>query len=461
MGLREYIRLLRRSWFLLTLTVLLGLCGGLAYTLLQAPQYQATSQSFFWVQQGSSGQDLAQGGNYAQQVVGYYSSVVTSERVLDPVVEKLRDRLPPNTTWADLATKISVEVPANGVLLQITAEDRSPKLAADIANEVTASLSTFVGELSPSTKGPTPVKVTRASPALVPTAPFKPSLPIALGVGLLAGLAVGLAIAMLRDVLDTRIRSDADIELVTDKPIIGGIGFDPSATARPLVVQTDPRSTRAESFRSLRMNVHFLGMGKSGRVFVVTSSLPSEGKSTTAANLAISTAEAGARVLLVDADLRRPKLATYLGLDGDLGLSEVLIGEAELDDVLQPWGGQGLSVLASGHRPPNPSELLQSEEMDVLLEKLRGRFDIVIFDTPPLLPVSDAALLSHKASGAIVVCAATRTHRGELSAAIEILNQVEAKVLGIVLTMIPSRGPYAAGYSRYGYGYDYGTPEAT
>ena len=144
----------------------------------------------------------------------------------------------------------------------------------------------------------------------------------------------------------------------------------------PLIVQADPRSPRSESFRTLRTNLQFLDIEGKARTFVVTSSIQSEGKSTTVANLAITLENAGYRVIVIDADLRRPKLATYMGLEGAVGLTDVLIGRAKVGDVMHPWGQRTLYVLPAGKIPPNPSELLGSTQMATLLEVLERDFDV-------------------------------------------------------------------------------------
>jgi capsular exopolysaccharide synthesis family protein len=267
-----------------------------------------------------------------------------------------------------------------------------------------------------------------------------------------------LGFAVLRETLDTRIRNEHDVESVTDVSILGGIVFDPKAAERPLIVHVDPRSPRAESFRSLRTNLQFLDVGRADRSFVVTSAVPSEGKSTTAANLAIALADSGASVLLIDADLRRPKMAQYMGIEGGAGLTDVLIGRAEVADVIQPWGRAKLFVLPAGRIPPNPSELLGSARMMHFIGEFNKNYDVVIYDTPPLLPVTDAAILAKSVGGALVVVSAGRTHKNQLRGAIAALANVEASISGLVLTMLPAKGPDAYGYGRYGsaYGYGYG-----
>ncbi|MFW8745217.1 CpsD/CapB family tyrosine-protein kinase, partial [Mesorhizobium japonicum] len=219
---------------------------------------------------------------------------------------------------------------------------------------------------------------------------------------------------------------------------------------RPLIVHDDPNSARAEAFRSLRTNLQFLDVEGGPRSFVIASAIPEEGKTTTAANLAIAIAQSGARVAVVDADLRRPRLAGYLGLEGAVGLSDVLIGRVPLTDALQPWGNVPLMVLPAGTRPPNPSELLGSRAMELLLQVLEREFDTVLIDVPPLLPVTDGALLAKQTRGALLLVAAGRVRRDELAGAIRALENVDAHLSGLILTMLPVKGPDA--YGRYGYG---------
>ncbi|WP_309491626.1 MULTISPECIES: polysaccharide biosynthesis tyrosine autokinase [unclassified Microbacterium] len=266
------------------------------------------------------------------------------------------------------------------------------------------------------------------------------------------GLALGLAIAMLRTVLDNRIHTLHDIETLTDRPVLGGIAFDPDAAKRPLIVHADPRSPRAESFRSLRTNLQFLDLDSGPRIFVVSSAGPGEGKSTTTANLAIALAETGARVALIDGDLRLPRVADYLAIEGGVGLTDVLIGRVDVADALQKWGTTDLYVLPSGQIPPNPSELLGSAAMDQVLASLGEYFDYVLIDAPPLLLVTDAAVVGSKTRGVIIAAASGKTKKQELSGALRALETAGVQMLGIVVTMLPTKGPDSYGYGAYTYG---------
>ena len=184
----------------------------------------------------------------------------------------------------------------------------------------------------------------------------------------------------------------------------------------------------------------------------MSSSVPQEGKTTTAVNLALTLAQAGQRVLLVEADLRRPRVGAVLGMDSAIGLTTVLVGRVPLLDALQDYRETGLTVLASGATPPNPAELLQSHAMGEVLYDLRQKFEVVIIDAPPLLPVTDAALLGSQADGVLLVVRHGKTTREQLGLAAERLAAVGARTIGVVMNMVPVRRLQGYGYG-YGYGY--------
>lgn len=451
MELTDYIRILRKNWLIIVVAALLGVGIAATYSLTRTPMYEAQSTVFVSSQSGTSIQELQQGSTFTQSRVTTYTNLVTTPIVMNPVIAELGLE---DTTSVELASSVSASSPLNTTLITITVENADPIAAANIANALGASLTSAVESIeTPNGTETSPVRLTRVKDAIPPLSPSSPNVPLNLALGGLVGLAVGIGVAVLRAVLDTRIRTPRDIEQVTDRPLIGAIAFDPKAKERPLIVHADPLSPRAESFRALRTNLQFLDMG--GRAsFVITSSVPSEGKSTTTINLAIALADAGKRVALLDTDLRKPKVAEYLGIEGGAGLTDVLIGRARVGDVMLPWGGRSMFVLPAGKIPPNPSELLGSTQMRTLLEVLERDFDVVLCDAPPLLPVTDAAILAKATSGAIVVVSAGRTNRHQLSGAVEALGTVGAKIAGLVMSMVPTRGPDA--YYSYGYGYGYG-----
>ncbi|MDT0117727.1 polysaccharide biosynthesis tyrosine autokinase [Microbacterium sp. PRF11] len=457
MELSDYVRILRKNWLVIVLTTLVGLGAATAYTFTRVPTYESSSTVFVSTQAGSTTAELQQGSVFAQARINTYVGLVQTPAVLNPVIGRLGLEETPEV----LATHVTATASSNSTLITLTVTDTSASQAAAVANEVAASLATVVPQLEPAgADGNSTVRISRVRDAQPAVHAATPNIPLNLGLGLLVGFAIGIATAVLRTALDNRVRTPRDAENATGAPGIGSIAFDAKAKERPLIVHADPLSPRAESFRALRTNLQFLDMG--GRSsFVVTSSVPSEGKSTTTINLAIALADAGKRVALVDADLRKPKVAEYLSIEGGAGLTDVLIGRAEVNDVMLPWGGRSLYVLPAGKIPPNPSELLGSHRMSELLARLEEQFDVVLCDAPPLLPVTDAAILGRATSGALMVIAAGRTTKRQLEAASEALKTVDAKVAGSVMSMVPTRGPdsYYASYG-YGYTYRYGDPVA-
>ena len=454
MELRDLLRTLRQNWITLLVLTILGGLSGFGYSQLQNPSYEASTQLYVSVRSQSSGiSELAQGTTFARQAVISFVDVADSAVVLDRVINELGL----DTTAQRLAQSVDASSMANSVIITITATNSDPSLAAAIANSVGTNLSdVVVNDLEkPEGEATSLVKVETIAPATVPTSPSSPRLPLNIGIGAGIGLILALAISFLRTVLDTRVHTQADIEAVTTAPVLGGIAFDSEAGRRPLVVHAAPRTPLAEAFRSLRTNLQFVGVDEDSRSFVITSAGPGEGKSTTAANVAIALAETGAKVALVDADLRRPRVADYMGLEGGVGIADVLIGRLDLADALQPWGRSGLSVLAAGRMPPNPSELLGSQSMQRLLASLSETFDYVLIDTPPVLLVTDAAVVARLAGGAIVVVAAEKTHKRQVAAAVERLDSAGTQVFGIIATMLPAKGPDSYGYSSYTYEDDF------
>jgi capsular exopolysaccharide synthesis family protein len=416
------------------LAVLAAVAG---VTLAMTPQYTAATRLFFAVEGTESVTDLAQGSTFAEKQMTSYVEVASSPLVLEPVIRQLGLLTSPT----ELAPSVAASVPTGTVILQVAVTRADREEAAAIANAIGAELSTVVvSGLSPERgDGKSTVKATVLTPALTPGAPSSPNLALNLGIGLALGLFLGVTVALLSEVLNTKIRGDADVRALTDGPLLGAIAFDDAVPTHPVMVADQPLSAPSEAIRRLRTNLQFVGAGSGSKSVVITSSIPGEGKSTTAINLAVSLADAGSRVVLVDADLRRPSVAEYLGLEGRAGLTSVLIGRADVEDVIQPWRDSGLDVLPSGQVPPNPSELLGSPAMVELVAKLEASYDVVLLDTPPLLPVTDATILTKLVGGALVVVGADRIHRAQLAESLETLETADARLHGLVLNKIARR----------------------
>jgi len=453
--LRDYVRTLGKRWKLVTACALLGLAIAGGITVIATPVYQARTQLFVAVKTDPSNISSAfQGTSFTEQRVKSYAAIINNPNVLQPVINEQNLRV----SAQKLATEVSASVPLDTNLISVLVRDPDAQKAARIADAVSAEFATYVAQIEQTdSKGDSLVKVSVVRPAEVPTVPISPRVKLNLVLGLLLGLAVGIGAALLRENLDTTVKNEDDLEAIAHdlgRPlnVIGAITKDPGAAKAPLIVNADPQSKRAEAFRQLRTNLQFVDIDNPPRSIVITSSLAVEGKSTTAANLAITLAQAGLRVALVEADLRRPKLATYMGIEGAVGLTDVLVGRAKATDLMQSWGNLPLSFLPSGRPAPNPSELLGSRAMLNLLRELEVSHDIVLLDAPPLLPVTDAAVMSALAGGALLVVRVNSTTRDQVEEAAEALYAVDARLLGVVLSMVPNRG------RKNTYGYEYAYP---
>lgn len=445
----ESVAVIRRSWMLVLGSVAVSAVAAMAFVMLSTPSYRAEASMYVSVRAAGSTSpvDLTQGGSYARQAVISYAAVIRNPIVLDRVISDLGL----SSSSDELARDVVATTPADSVLIDVSVSRTDPVEAAAIANAIAASFTLVVEDVieAPQDGGPSAVRVTTIREASVPDTPVSPAPVQSVGLGVVLGTLMGVALAFLRSTFGTRLRTVDDLRRVTSLPVLGEILADASAEKHVLVVHADPHNPKSESFRSLRTNLQFVNAEGRPRSFLFTSGSPNEGKTTVACNLAISLAQTGVSVVLVDADLRNPTVAHYMGADPVLGLSNVLAGLVPLDDALQPWREPGLSVLTSGRIPPNPSELLASAEMSILQADLTSRFDYVILDSPPVLAVTDAAALSGVVGNTVIVVSTLHSRRGELLATITALDGVARHVSGLVLTGVSARG---SGTYRYGYG---------
>ena len=453
MELRDYFLILRRRWLSALIVSLVVVLAVTVVSLVMTKKYTATTRLFFAVQGTVSVTDLAQGSTFAEQQMTSYALVATSPLVLDSVISKLE--LP--TTAIELAKSVTATVPTDTVIIKIDATSTDAELAARIANSIVVELSSVVGTLAPEqSSGSQAVKATTLARAEIPQDPSSPNIVRNSILGFVLALILGVSVALLRHILDTKVRSEADVRALTDSPILGVVSYAEEMPRHPVILRDEPSSASSEAVRRLRTNLQFIDVASRPRSIVVTSSIPGEGKSTIVLNLAVSLADTGARVLLIDADLRRPSIAEYAGLEGAAGLTTVLIGRAKGADVVQPWGDGTLDILPSGPIPPNPSELLGSPAMIALLEQLTASYDMVLLDSPPILPVTDAAILSNLAGGALVIVGTDHIHRAQLLSTIESLNTAGAHIFGVVINKVSRQD--AGGYG-YNTAYSYRTPD--
>ncbi|WP_407727164.1 polysaccharide biosynthesis tyrosine autokinase [Rhodococcoides fascians] len=448
MEIQDYLKILKARWIIIAVTVVVAILGALGASLLTTPLYESSARMFVSTSGGTSVSETYQGNLFSQQRVASYSELVSSEALAARVL----DVLPLGLTPSQLAAKVKASSTPDTVLFDITVTDPSPARARDIANAMATELTNQVRELETPEDGGTPsAGVKTFQQADASAAPVSPKTKRNLALGAAVGLLLGIALAVLRDRLDNTIKNRREIESISGKALVGTIPFDKERKTHPAVDFQDlAQSASAEAFRELRTNLQFLEVDHPPRVIVVTSAIPSEGKTTTAVNLAVALAEAGHHVALVEGDLRRPRVSKYMGLIGSVGMSTVLAGQATVEEVLQPTKYEGLQAMASGPIPPNPSELLGSEASRALLVELRSRFDYVIVDGAPLLPVTDSAVLTTHADGALLVTRYGHTKSNELARAIGNLETIGARVLGVVLALTPSKKG-----DMYSYSYNY------
>lgn len=454
MDLRDYLTVLRTRWALIAACTLSTVAIASLLTWQATPQYASSARMFVSTQGGTDDAQANQGGQFSLQRVKSYADLLTGQEIARRVIDDLDLTESPK----DLSEQISAASKLDTVILTVTVTDPDPKRARLLAEAVAKVFVAYVAELeTPPGKDEATIKATVVDPASESSSPISPQPVRNVALGLMLGIILGAALAVLRDTLDNSVKSVKQLESLVDAPVIGTISFDTNAVETPLISSLDTYAPRAEAFRVLRTNLQFIDPDIERKVFVITSSLPGEGKTTTSVNLALALAEGGERVALVEGDLRRPKISEYLRLESAVGLTTVLIGRLPLDDALQPTTHDGLDVLTSGATPPNPAELLKSDAMRTLIATLRTKFDVVLIDAPPLLPVTDGALLAAQADGALLVVRHGKTTADQVSLAAERLESVGAKPVGVILNMTPAKG--GGGYG-YGYGYGY-APESS
>jgi capsular exopolysaccharide synthesis family protein len=443
--LREYVDVARDRWRFVLAGLVLGLLVAAAVTVLTPRQYSAEVTVIVSAQAATDDPATAFDGEaLSAQRVRTYIELMRSKRLASDVVDALGLDITPE----ELAGRITATTAPDTVLLTAAVTDESPGRVVQIANVVAEQFITNVAELEqPADPARAPLVAARVFEAAAPPVDVVAPRPVLYMVlGAVLGLLAGLGAALLRNALDTSVKRRRQLEEILDAPVLGEIGRDAKIVKSPLVAFDDPHAPLAEAFRQLRTNVRFIDVDREHKVILVTSASPVEGKSATVCNLGLALAEAGTRVLIVDADLRRPTVARCLGVDGTIGLTNVLVNRLAAAQAIQP-AGPALDVLPSGLTPPNPSELLGSEQMANLIAELRGSYDVILIDTSPLLPVTDAAVLAPRADGVIIVVRQGKTTVHDVQAARDALDTVSGRILGSVMTMV--RGTGSQRYTKY------------
>jgi polysaccharide biosynthesis transport protein len=486
MELRKYLAILwRRKWVILitmTVTVVVVIAG----TLVTKPTYSASSM--LRIATSSNISASSSDYQYADRLMNTYVTISTSKVVLDELKQQLGlSVLPP----------IAVNTIPNTELIQITVNDRDPVQAAKVANTLgdilinqssglytgggqssvdilNAQLTEMDNEVNQARQGYTDLvsknpgdtekiqaakqsldlkqsiyatmlsqyeqarlreavrekSISVVQPAFDPVKPSKPNKMLNIALGFVIGGIAGLGLAFLFENLDSTLYTAEQIESSTNLHSLGSI---PNARLQTQLVSTNGSNPYGDAFRRLRTNLSTLDFGVPLHTLLVTSSEPGEGKSTIATNLATALAKSGQKVIVVDCDMRLPNLHKMYSLPNDKGLSTLLIQNIELQNVIQKSVIPGITVLTSGPTPSSPAELLASPKMSGLIRQLQQSFDTVIFDTPSILEVTDAAVLAPKVDGVILVVRQASSHRETVEEACKQLVDVKARTIGVVI----------------------------
>jgi receptor protein-tyrosine kinase len=450
MELTRYVRLLRqRLWIVIACPIIAALVAGIVSFLLP-PVYEAKVSLLVRPSQPLASTDPTAAALTSDQISRTYASLMTQRPLLQSVSAQLGLTIRPE----DLAKQITVTPEPNTTILDVTVKDTSATLARDLANQLTAALIAEVkGFQQQETSQPnsrTGDNLLVVSPAVTPDRPVSPNKALNVAIAFAAGLLLAIGLVFLLDYLDQSIKTDEELTERLGLMALGHILFTPSVKGkRGELVALDAQSNASEAFKALRTSLLFSSIDQELKEVVITSAELGEGKSRTAANLAIVLAEAGHKTLLIDADFRRPSQHRIFGKIRNVGLSNLILQDAtEAEAITAVEGVANLWLLPSGPTPPNPSELLGSGRMRELMTKLRGYFTFLVVDTPPVNAVTDASVLAAAASGTVLVIEQGRTTFPALKQAKAMLDRVGARTLGAVINKVrPLAGSYAYSYA--------------
>ena len=464
MSFPDLVRLTLRHIVIIVASLILCVVLALGAYATAPRVYQADSTGYVAAKQNhQDGQQQTNSGSYtelllAQQKAKSYLSIITSRAVAERASKALNGEV----SAAELASRTTVDLPDNSVAIKVTATGSSAELAKRSADAIVKAAAEEIESMEGANS---PITITPLTSAVLPSRPVSPNLTLYLAAGVFAGLLLGYALALVRRIYDTTIRTVEDLESLSDVTVLGVVPQTKEMAKGGQLINLESANDfqSREALRKMRTNLQYVDIDNPPSSVCVTSSVMSEGKSTVSVHLAMVLAQSGQRVLLIDTDLRRPSLAAKLGIDGSIGLTQVLTGSVSLEDAIQTYSIDNLYVLPAGAIPPNPSEILGSKRMHQLVEHL-SRSYFVICDAPPVLPVTDAVLLSRATDGLIVVTMAGKANREQIKRTISTLERVNSKIFGFVLNRVSrsridtiryGHGEYGYATSSYSYDQDY------
>jgi tyrosine-protein kinase len=444
--LRDYLRILWGRRVLIVLCVALSAGSALAFSARVKPTYAASAKVF--VGPRTIEKDDAAGAlqelTMSQQFVSSYAEILKSRPLAELVVEKTNASITPE----ELTERIETKIVPDTRLIEVTVKGPSPAAAATYANEL---VTTFVEDQDNRFGGGALVAASVLERALEPETPVSPK-PVQNGiVGGLLGIMLGIGIAFVLEQLDLTVKTKEDVERIfAPLPGIATIPLAPNSRDWSIFLQSAPNSPESEAIRILRTNIQFFSVDQPVQRVLITSTLAGEGKTTVAVNLAAGIAATDLRVLLIEADLRKPTLKNYFPDFQGVGLSEVLSGQADLEEAVWNTDIPNFFIVMSGRLPPNPSELLGSQRMADILDLASKIADVIIIDTPPALPVTDATALAPQSDGVVLVVRAGQTSAHKALDVARSFERNGVRVLGIALNAMG--GDTSSNY-YYHYGY--------
>jgi len=427
--LSGYLAMLRRWWWLLIAGAVIAGVAAYLVTRTITPTYSASATLLVDLTQ-QPGTVVYNDILASERLTKTYGELITQRPVLDGVLSEGEF---PELTVDDLRKNLDVSITRDTQLLTVSITDQDPDQATRLADTVATTFVAQQNALSLTRSG----TVSIVESAELPNFPISPNLRLNVLLAVAVGFILSGVLALVLEYLDDTVKTPDDVRAVAGLAILGEVGRWSSQKDEIHLVKRGERATEREAYGMLRTNVRFSTLGKSMQVLLVTSANASEGKSTTAANLAAAVAETGKKVALVDADLRRPSLHEAFGLENRVGLTTALLKDTPiLGDVFRPAPYATLRLMTSGPLPPNPAELLDWEGFDALLERLKRDVDLVVLDSPPVLVVADARILAAKADATILVIDSGRTRAGAVRKALQALTTANATVLGVVLNKV-------------------------
>lgn len=441
MTILDVVRMLRVNLKILLAGLAIGALLGFGYTLLQPKVYASTATGYVIVGDGAGIGDVISGSTAAKEKASAYLAFVNSGPVADEIVAANPDL---NLTRGQVQGNLTATVDADSALIRVSATGNTPQAAQALAN---SSLEA-VAKVANSLEGSSTVRVIPLEDATVSSTPVSPDTKKLTGMGAIAGFTLVLAVIFLRRTIDTKLRTREDATKATDAGVLGVLPLSDELTEEN-ILHSDSDHVSQEAIRQMRTNLRFVNVDNPPKSLIVTSAEPGEGKSTVSTSIARALADAGEPVIIIDADLRRSTIAKKFKIDSKVGLTQVLADQVELADAVRQFEDTQLFILPAGRIPPNPSELLGSDKMRQLIAELSGEFTVIV-DVPPVLPVTDATLLSTAVDGVVLVGSVGKTRKENLAEAAANLRKVSANLLGVVINRAPRTG---LGNSYYGFAY--------